>query len=70
MLLVANLIVPEYFFMCQFFTWGQCDLSETALIYMNKTEAVLWFLFEAFLLPWLIPEAMVWTFVFGMIYSF
>ena len=70
MLLVANLIVPEYFFACQVLTWGACDLSETALIYMNKNEAVLWFLAEAILLPFLIPEALLFFALFYMIYAF
>lgn len=70
MILVGNLMVPEYFFACQILTWGNCDLSETALIYMSKTEAVLWFLAEAFVLPWLIPEALLFTSMFSMIYAF
>ena len=70
MLLIANLIVPEYFFACQVLTWGACDLSETALIYMNKNEAVLWFLAEAILLPFLIPEALIFAAGFSMIYAF
>jgi len=67
---VGNLIMPEYFFLCQFLTWGQCDISETALIYMDKTEAVMWFLAETLVLPLLIPEAIFFTLSFATIYSF
>lgn len=67
---VATLIKPEYFFLCQVLTWGECDLSETALVYMTNSEASLWFLVEAFFLPWLMPEALFFVSAFWWIYAF
>ena len=70
MIWVGNLMMPEYFFLCQLFTWGQCDISETAIIYMSRTEAVMWFLVETVVLPFLIPEAILFWAVFNTIYTF
>ena len=65
---VGNLIVPEYFFICQILTWGACDLSETALIYMNKEEAVIYFMLESIIVPFLIPGALMFYTAFFPVY--
>ena len=67
---VGNLIVPEYFFVCQILTWGACDLSETALIYMNKEEAVTYFMIESIIVPFMIPGALLIYTVFSPVYLF
>ena len=67
---VAGLIVPEYFFTCQLLTWGDCNLSDTALIYMSKEEMALFFITEALFLPWFVPEAIAWYAFFYPIYLF
>ena len=66
---ITWLVKPVYFFVCQITTWGECDLSDTALIYMNNHEASLWFLYEFIMIPFLVPEAYFWVTSLWWVYA-
>ena len=65
----GNLIKPDMFFWSQLFTWGESDLKDFELIFMNPFDAVLYFTLEFFWLPWMTFDAFVFISLFWWIYA-
>lgn len=65
----ANLVQPNWFFISQFFTLGESDLSDLELIYMTPVEGALFFLLESIYLPWQQLPAIVFCMLFWWLYA-
>jgi len=59
---------PDAFFFTQVFTFGQSNLRDLEVIYMNPFDAVLWFFMESFLLPQMSVLSFLWVSVFWWLY--
>ena len=66
---VAKLSEPDFFMSSYIWSFGNTDLSDFQLIYMNNEEASLYFLAEAIWLPWAYPFALVWSMFFWEVYA-
>lgn len=67
--LTANMIKPDFFFFTQMVTFGGSDLRDLELIYMDPFDAVVYFTFEFFLLPWIQPISIMWVLTFWWVYA-
>ena len=64
----ANLMKPDAFFFTQIFTFGESDLRDLEIIYMNPFDAVLYYVMEYFLLPWMQWGSFTWVMTFWWVY--
>ena len=67
--MTANLMKPEAFFFTQLFTFGESDLRDLEIIFMNPFDAVLYFALEYFLLPIIQPFSFFFVASFWWVYA-
>ena len=60
---------PEAFFFTQIVTFGESDLRDLELIFMDPFDAVIYFTLEFFLLPWIQPFSFLWVTTFWWVYA-
>lgn len=64
----AQTSIPAVFAWSQLFTWGESNMSDFSIMYMDSTEAFLYFLLNALEMSIAYPYAMFHTFTFGLVY--
>lgn len=71
MMVVSTAMVgqPMFFFITQLLTWGESDLRDFAVIYMDNVEAFIYFMMNTIVMSMMFPFSVAWFMMTWWIYG-